>query len=238
MADDYLERKTYSVAMLNGKSGVVTLKAADDSVTVNNAGPFITLHASGQGSQGPPGPQGPKGEDGTNGTDGTNGAKGDKGDKGDPGSLTGGTIVGDVTIQGNLTCNTTGTVVTLGKPDTPAWINLVSMVPWTNWLRFTFGAKTIDIPWGGTAGGSEGLTVGPFSFNANGNTLEITNSAVTGKIFKINFDDSTYGFPLITDPPIIPVPPIIPIDPSVSVGPSEPLPSPVEPDILEPDDSN
>jgi hypothetical protein len=54
MIDDYLERKSYSVSMVNGKCGVITIKAADDSVTVDNSGPFIKLHASGQGSVGPP----------------------------------------------------------------------------------------------------------------------------------------------------------------------------------------
>jgi hypothetical protein len=85
--------------MANGKTGVVTIKAADDSATTDNSGPYIKIHANGDGGQGPPGPQGPPGQDGIDG------AKGDKGDKGD---------TGEQGPAGDFT-NFTGTLATTGK---------------------------------------------------------------------------------------------------------------------------
>jgi hypothetical protein len=90
----------YTVNAVNGKSGVVTIKAADDSIVVNNSGSNITLRSLGGGGQpgpqGPPGEQGPKGDkgdkgdQGDTGRQGPSGSQGDKGDKGDtgpPGSI-------------------------------------------------------------------------------------------------------------------------------------------------------
>ncbi|GHU23916.1 hypothetical protein FACS189472_16910 [Alphaproteobacteria bacterium] len=80
------------VESVNGKTGVVTIKAADDSIIVKNSGTLITLQSTGDGTQGPPGPQGnkgdtgdkgDKGDKGDTGAAGPQGNKGDKGDKGD-----------------------------------------------------------------------------------------------------------------------------------------------------------
>jgi hypothetical protein len=112
----------YTVDSINGKTGGITIEAADDSITVDNSGVRIKLKATGGGGgepgpQGPPGPPGPPGADGTNGTNGTDGAKGDKGDKGDTGAAGSfadfqGSLVtsGDLNIQGGTGLNNTASL--------------------------------------------------------------------------------------------------------------------------------
>ncbi|GHU19243.1 hypothetical protein FACS189472_08750 [Alphaproteobacteria bacterium] len=77
------------VESVNGKTGVITIKSADDSMIINNTGTYITLQSTGgSGTQGPPGPKGDKGDKGDTGVKGDKGDKGDigvKGDKGDKG---------------------------------------------------------------------------------------------------------------------------------------------------------
>jgi hypothetical protein len=54
----------YTVNAINGKSGVVTIKAADESINVTNSGNSILLKSNGGGQPGPPGPPGPQGPPG------------------------------------------------------------------------------------------------------------------------------------------------------------------------------
>jgi hypothetical protein len=160
MIDDYLERKTYSVAMVNGKSGVVTIKAADDSVTIDNTGPFITLHASGEGSQGPPGPQGPPGENGTDGAKGDKGDKGDTGDQGPPGDFTNftGTLTttgllylgGDqgVTIRSCSDANHGGTLTWTSWNTTSNMIQNITIKNYDTYIEFKrANGSVIRLPW-------------------------------------------------------------------------------------------
>jgi hypothetical protein len=157
--------------MVNGKTGVVTIKAADDSATTDNSGPYIKIHANGDGGQGPPGPLGPPGQDGTNGAKGDKGDKGDAGERGPPGDFENfsGTLAttGKMTLIGEdgLQITTATDSSHSGKLVWRTWdvesnmlINITVTVSHTVLEFKRASGETIRLPWNGGTGVSPGLS--------------------------------------------------------------------------------